>query len=168
MSLPFIQQLEQSLPKNRSVDARTSYLRKRYSRFVHCAFPFNNALMALIALSAPLRDIARITAWLPLPHECPAPSLHPRHRPGRPCGNFRCGEAGFPALRRRPHGPCYRTTAAFERGPIFRTGKLMFSSVDIQDLYAVMLACCDTEVLSNLESALAKCRVDVALWPMHG
>ena len=44
----------------------------------------------------------------------------------------------------------------------------MFSSVDIQDLYAVILACCDPEVLSNLESALAKCRVDVALWPMHG
>ena len=97
MPLPLIQSLEQSLPKYRTMNARTSYRRKRYSRFVHCAFPFNN-----------------------------------------------------------------------ERGPIFRTGKLMFSSVDIQDLYAVMLACCDTEVLSNLESALAKCRMDVALWPMHG
>ena len=82
MPLPFIQHLEQSLPKNRSVDARTSDLRKRYSRFVHCAFPFNN-----------------------------------------------------------------------ERGPIFRTGKLMFSSVDIQDLYAVMLACCDPAASRNLKSA---------------
>ena len=40
----------------------------------------------------------------------------------------------------------------------------MVSSVDIQDLYAVMLACCDPEVLSNLESLRdrfpAACGVD--------
>lgn len=55
-----------------------------------------------------------------------------------------------------------------ERGPIFRIGKLMFSSVDIPGLRAVVVACCDPEVLNIVKSGLARRRMDVSSWPMHG
>lgn len=44
----------------------------------------------------------------------------------------------------------------------------MFSSVDAQGLRAVALASRDPEILNILGSALVRCRMDIASWPMHG